>query len=138
MLRGFSGNSKAAKPFHAYCVHTKLNHRHQPNMTSTNNESEVHIDWNGHQPSCQESRRVENHDNCGLTSIGIDNDDLSCVSSCSLSDEELNEIMMSLESSEMFEDQSDFSGIERQPLEYERNVPHKGGPFNGLACVSEN
>eukprot|EP00957_Ditylum_brightwellii_P125436 9560595-Ditylum_brightwellii.AAC.1 len=46
--------------------------------------------------------------------------------------------MMSLEILEMFEDQSDFSGIERQPLEYERNVPHKEGPFNGLACVSEN
>eukprot|EP00957_Ditylum_brightwellii_P050629 3838494-Ditylum_brightwellii.AAC.1 len=107
-------------------------------MTSSSKNNEAHIDWNGHQPCYQEPRRVENHDDCSLTSIETDYYDHSGVSSCSLSDEELNEIMMSLELLDMFEDQSDFSGIERHPLEYERNVPHKGGPFNGLSCVSEN
>eukprot|EP00957_Ditylum_brightwellii_P088678 6753559-Ditylum_brightwellii.AAC.1 len=109
---------------------------HEPDMTCSNDRNEICI-WNGHQPSCQEPRRVENNDDCSLTSIESDYDDDFSLSSSGLSEEEANEILLSLDDSDIFEDQINLLCAEGQPLEYRRNAPHKEEQINGLACAFE-
>eukprot|EP00957_Ditylum_brightwellii_P210455 15364991-Ditylum_brightwellii.AAC.1 len=91
------------------------------NMISINNK--IEIDLNGYQPSCQEHNDVENKDDCDSTFLSTDYDDQS---SCSLSEEELNEILRSLGEPEIFGNESDMYSTNNIKSEHKRLASNEG------------
>mmetsp|Transcript_4523 Transcript_4523/g.6777 ORF Transcript_4523/g.6777 Transcript_4523/m.6777 type:complete len:168 (-) Transcript_4523:38-541(-) len=108
------------------CTNNKIN-----NMCCTNNKTCT--DLNGNQTSCEKCSNGEKEDDCSLTFLNTGYDDHS---SCSLTEEEENEILMSLGGSETFGDENDLFYVDGQELGNGRYTLN-GGSICGLVSVPE-